>query len=285
MAVNRPASRRKPASRRWPGGIALLWPIPVLALVALLAWGSRSLWPTIFFTLTLLWPMSLTARRIGGARWGNAFGMTFSALLVLQAVLPLPLPDRPPATLERRFSSLDEAMRHIIAPQASAEWRRLRERSAATEVWVYVMTVLDDTAAHPQLSLAAGERHIGTLDASARLTPGQPPAVDRHEWYRVRLDPDLLRLDAPIELVVRPDASAPFTPGSVGLVGGFSYRPTNPPTPSAFFDGARWATEPESLLSPPAGEARDAQLDKPMRYFVELRLIDPETRRIIAALY
>ena len=55
--------------------------------------------------------------------------------------------------------------------------------------------------------------------------------------------------------------------------------------PSAFFDGARWAAEPEALLKPLPGQARGVQLDKPMRYFVELRLIDAETRRIVAALY
>jgi hypothetical protein len=66
----------------------------------------------------------------------------------------------------------------------------------------------------------------------------------------------------------------------VGVVGGFSLRPTVRPTPSAFYDGAQWSTEPAAMLPSWPSGVRGAA-----RFYVELRLIKQAFRRQTLSTY
>lgn len=266
---------------------ALVWPLPALALIVLTEGNVRAEWTLSFFTLTLLWPASLAARRIGGSRAAAALGSTFAVLLSLQALLPDRPPDVQPAVLERRFDTLEEAVRHVIHPEAaSGEWRQVQSRSATAEAWVYVLTVLASGVGQPHLTLSLNERPIARLDSSTRLRRETSSQNERHEWHRVQLDQEVVTSGAPLEFVLGPAADASFVPGAVGIVGGFNYRPSSGPNSSALFDGTRWISDPAALLPTlPTGESLATQTSARMRYFIELRLVDLVSRRIIAAFY
>jgi hypothetical protein len=93
-----------------------------------------------------------------------------------------------------------------------------------------------------------------------------------------------LEASQPLEIVIRPDPDVPFVPGATGLIGGFSFRPTAPPQPSAFFDGARWSSDIGALFPGLAGDGGYAQ-PGPQRYYIELRFVDPATRNVAAIYY
>ena len=64
------------------------------------------------------------------------------------------------------------------------------------------------------------------------------------------------------------------------LMGGFSYKPTKPPRPSAFFNAGIWSSVPGDLLPTyPSQELR------PARYYIELRIVHPSSRRLLATYY
>ena len=85
---------------------------------------------------------------------------------------------------------------------------------------------------------------------------------------------DQLEKDPLLEVTVGPTGPERFAPAAVGMVGGFSLRPTVRPTPSAFYDGTSWSTEPPAMLPLwPAGVTGAA------RYYVELRVVKQAFRR------
>ena len=265
---------------------SLAWPAAPLVLVALFGRNERATWPIVFFTLTLLLPASIAAGRIGGRRWGLGLSAVFAGLLALQIVLPPPIPNRQAATLERRFSERTQAARHVITPPvASPEWRAMWERAAPVQAYVYVLTVLGAEVVQPSLEVTLNEQALGRLDQRSRVHDASP-ATERHEWHRLPLTRSQIEATARLEFRVFPDPAAPPAPNAVGLVGGFSYRPTTAGQPSAFFDGALWRTDPASVLPrAPQDAITPPQPTDRLRYFVELRLIDTETRRVLAAYY
>src|SRR5215213_5145629 len=93
----------------------------------------------------------------------------------------------------------------------------------------------------------------------------------------------VLERDALLDVNISPSRPETFVPGSVAVVGGYSLRPTVRPTPSAFFDGERWSTDPASMFPQWASRVRGAA-----RYYVELRLVrvvPPGVRRLAATYY
>jgi len=63
------------------------------------------------------------------------------------------------------------------------------------------------------------------------------------------------------------------------VAGGFSFRPSVAEGASAFFDGSAWRTEESALFDGvPEGAGR-------LRYHIELRLVDPMTRRLLGIYY
>ena len=269
-------------SRLW----SVAWPIPPLALVALFGRNERATWPIVFFTLTLLLPATIAAGRIGGRRWGLGLSAAFAFLLVMQVVLPPPIPNRQEATLERRFTERTQVARHVITPPIAApEWRALWERPTPTEAYVYVLVALGAEVAQPSLEVSLNGQPLGRLDQRRRVRDSNSLA-ERHEWHRLPLTRQQIESSATLEIGVSPDPAAPLTPDAVGLVGGFSYRPSTPGQASAFFDGTGWRADAASVLPrTPTNAIGSTRPTERVRYFIELRLIDAETRRILAAYY
>jgi hypothetical protein len=264
----------------WPA-----WPLPALALLVLGRRGDETVL-VAFFSLILLWPLTLAVGRVAGQRAGAAAGAAAALLLAVQVVLPAPVQRIQPVALERRFAHPGEIARHTIRlPSAGHEWQTLWARTPSPEAYVYVQLVREKGASEPGLVVRLNGVDLGPLTAATTVGEPQVPFgwQDEQVWHRLPVSRPQLEADPLVEIAVAPRPDAPPAPGTVGLVGGHSYRPTVPPAPSALFDGTSWSTDPSILLPRPPGARWDTT--SPVRYFVELRLVEPGSRHVLAMYY
>ncbi len=288
----RPSLARDPR-RLW----LLLWPLPTLLLLALSGAAGPSFWPVTFFTMVLLYPATLVTARLFGPRAGAAAGAVLAGLLALRLFVPPPAPAVQPATLERRFNLPTQQARHTIRlPLIDPGWQHLWSRTPEPEAYLYFLVATRAGVVDPSLTVLLGDGELGGLSPRTRLTPpksAETGARDEQHWHRLPLSRRQLEGQPLLRVTVQPGPG--FTPGGAGLGGGYSYHPTMGPTPSEYFDGERWTTDPRLMLPdipniygapsrPYPHPAAGAPID-PVRYFIELRLIDPQTRKLLAVYY
>jgi hypothetical protein len=250
-----------------------LWPVAGLGPVAMVSGGFAAVVLLGFFVVIALWPGVLLVERLAGSRAAFVSAAACTALLLAQAVLPAPQLAREPVWLSRSFDSERQIARHSMAlPTDDARWSALWARSPQPEAFLYVALALAEGVDDPALQIRLGGRTLGELDRNAALKGGSP-------WYRLRVARSELQGQPPLEVTIAPRPGT-LAPGAVRLHGGFSSRSTVVPRPSAFFDGERWLSEPDALLPGYASQGAG-----PARYYVELRLIDPTTRRVLTVYY
>ena len=127
----------------------------------------------------------------------------------------------------------------------------------------------------PSLSVQVGGQPPADLSPATRVgDAGAPEDGMTLNWHRIEVTRDQLEKDPLLEVTVGPTGPERFAPAAVGMVGGFSLRPTVRPTPSAFYDGASWSTEPPAMLPLWPGGVKGAA-----RYYVELRVVKQAFRR------
>ena len=257
----------------------LLWPVPALAASFVALDGSRSFWLGGFLTLALLWPVSLAVQRVAGNVAGAIVATLLCGLHVAQLALPPPIANAQPNVLERRFTTPQQAIRHTFRlPLGDVRWESLWARTPPAEAYLYFYVSRDRETVDGALSVTLDGVTLGDLSSRSAVA-GSP------EWHRLPVTRAQLETARPFTVVVGPSAHAPFVAGALGFGGGFSFRPSAPPTPSAFFDGSAWSSAPEALFPDLAG-ARDLfPQPGPQRFFVELRFIDPATRRFLGVYY
>ena len=76
-------------------------------------------------------------------------------------------------------------------------------------------------------------------------------------------------------------------PDAVGLLAGFSYRPTSPQNVAEWFDGRQWtsgagAVLPSEVLAPVVSFAH---FRGSVRYMVDVRVVEPGSGRVLAVYY
>lgn len=259
--------------------IVLLWPVPSLAASYVALGGSRSFWLGSYLTLALLWPASIAVWRVAGGYASVGVATVLCALHVLQLVLPAPIANRQPNVLERRFTTPQQAIRHTLRlPVGERQWNELWLRTPTPESYLYFYVTREHESADVALTVALGERPLGELSHRTIVASSR-------EWHRLPASRSELEASHPLDIVVAPASAAQFVPGAIGLGGGFSYRPTAPPSPSAFFDGVQWSSEPLDIFPDLAAAREDFPRPGPQRFFVEVRFVDPVTRRFLAIFY
>jgi hypothetical protein len=256
----------------------LIPPLVGWSALAVATKGGPAIWPWAFFVLVIAAPAALAVHRVFGPGPGSLAAGIAGLLLAAQTVLPPPQLRQEPALLARPFENERQLARHSLrlpAEDLEAIWRRTPEPRA----YLYVALRLEPDRADSGLVIRVGESAPANLDGAARLSPLREAAASvETAWYRIALDRALVGGRSPLSVVVAPRGGPwPATAG-VSLLGGFSFRPTDPPAPSAFFDGAAWSIEASALFPGYSGHA-------PVRYYVELRLVDPETGHLLAIYY
>ena len=259
--------------------IAVAWPVPVVA--GLLVVGGRG--PLLaVVTLALFWPLSLALLTLWGPRPAAGAGLVCSGLLAAQFVLPHPVMQAQRLTLERRFSETDQIARHRIKLPDSPERRwGLSTRRPPPQPYLYVSIVNRQLGADPPLRVLVGTLDLGRPTRDTRTVAQYRGAESEVYWHRFAVPIEAIADQQVLDVQVAPDAAAGFAPGVVGLMGGYSYRPSMP-TPSAFFDRGEWNSDPVTVLP---GEGHPPGFHGPVRYHVELRVLDPVTRQFIEILY
>lgn len=294
--------RRLAAARLWQGrepwrAWLFLWPLPTLLLLLLPGASGTSFWLVAFFTLILLYPATLAISRILGRRAGAMVGGVFFSLFALRLVLPVPSPTVQPAILERRFDLPTQQARHTIRlPLESPAWKALWTRTPEPQAYLYVLISTRPGVQDPALVVRLADRELGSLSLQTRLrapASTEPATIDQRHWHRLPVTRSDLEKQSLLRVTVQPGPA--FVAGAAGVDGTYSYRPTNGPSPSDFFDGERWTADPRELLpdapgpfgapSRPYLHLAPGAAPTPLRYFIELRLIDPMTRRILSAYY
>lgn len=262
--------------------LALLgWPLAALLAIAIAHGGRRTALLPAFLTLVLLWPATLAAGRIAGERAGAAGGLLLAGLFWLQAILPHPVPEVQHSMVEKRLESPAQSVRHVIRlPLGSPSWRSRWAATPPPEAYLYVMLSVAEGTRSPALGVQIEGQPVGELTATTWARGGPQEGAGGSGWHRIRLSREALERDPLLEVTVAPVSPESFTPGAVGFIGGYSLRPTVRPAPSAFFDGERWSTEPQVLLP-----AWPDGVSGAVRYYVELRLIHPLSRRLIGTYY
>ncbi|MGI8422844.1 MAG: hypothetical protein ACR2NO_01780 [Chloroflexota bacterium] len=134
----------------------------------------------------------------------------------------------------------------------------------------------------PPLVARIGEQDLGAISRVTRAVEQKRTEQFELFWHRLPVPNALVERAEVLNVEVFPNPDALFSPGVVGLVGGYSYRPSAPPAPSAFFDGFAWSADPVTVLP---GEGHPAGFTGPVRYHVELRVFAPDTRRYLYLLY
>lgn len=260
--------------------IAVAWPVPVVA--GLLVVGGRGpLFAVV--TLALFWPLSLAFLTLWGPRPAAGAGLVCSALLAAQFFLPPPVIQAQRVTLERRFSESDQIARHRIKLPDSAESRwGLSTRRPPPQPYLYVSIVNRLLGADPPLRVSVGALDLGRATRQTRTVAQYRGAESEVYWHRFPLPIEALVGHQVLDVQVTPDTAAGFAPGAVGLMGGYSYRPSLPPSPSAFFDRGVWHLDSITVLP---GEGHPPGFLGPVRYHVELRVLDPVTRQFVEILY
>jgi hypothetical protein len=259
---------------------AVVWPAPVVA--GLLLIGGRG--PLLaVVVLALFWPASLALLIVFGPRAAVAAAIACSALLVSQFLLPAPTMQAQRISLERRFTSLDQVARHQIKlpSDAAARWG-LTTRRPPPQPYLYLSIVNRALGDDPPLRVTVGAYDLGRATRATRVAAQYRGADSEVFWHRLALPLAVLSGEATLEVQIVPDPTSGFVPGVVGLMGGYSYRPTSPPTPSSFFDNGSWQHDPVVVLP---GEGHPPGFHGPVRYHVELRVLDPATRQFIDVLY
>jgi hypothetical protein len=258
------------------------WPAPALAVALVAGHGSRTAWLIAFFSLVLLWPATLATGRVAGRRAGAAAGVVCAALLVAPLVAPAPALRLDPLMLERRFDSPQQVARHTLRlPVHERAWAALWSARPESEAYLYFSVLsYNGYAGEPGLTVRLGDRPLGDLTMRT-LAPGRGnDGTGDQAWHRLRVTRQELEAAPLLQVTVAPRGDAPVIPGETGLAGGYSFHPTDGPQASAFFDGERWRTEPTAVLAglPPGATV-------PVRYYIELRILQSSTRRWIALYY
>ena len=257
-----------------------LWPIPALAAVFAAFWGSPTAWIVAFFSLVLLWPATLAARRIAGPAAGVIGGGICTTLLAALLVLPPPAIRTQPTSLVRRLSAPNEALRHTFRlPVTSRSWTALWSQSPQPVAYLYLWVNSHASAQDPGLVVRLGDQELGRLTLDT-LAPPQRRIPRDLAWHRLPVSRQQLEATPLLHVTVALDPASRLEPGVAGLEGGYSFAPTYPPSPSSFFDGERWTTDPHVVLPghPPG-------FDGPVRYYIELRIFEPGTGRALAIYY
>jgi hypothetical protein len=257
------------------------WPFAAVAVLALAAPAWRGTWLMAFFTFILLWPASLVVARIAGERAGLLTSTLCLGLLLAQVILPPPVFPVDMLVYERPFEHQGQVAQHTLRlPVDDRGWLSLWSRSPEPEAYVYVSIANRRRPEPPPLMVSLNGRELGAFGAGTRAAPQVEADKEERVWHRLRVPRADLEYEADLQIEVRPLPS--LVPAAVGVIGGYSYRPTRPPAPSAFFDGTMWSTEPSVMLPVPG---RSPALLGPMRYFIELRVVDPVDRRFLAIYY
>jgi hypothetical protein len=272
--------------RAWWRVLLAAWPLAALVAIGIAhGWGRTALLPA-FLTVVILWPATLVVGRLAGARAGAVAGVLCAGLLWLQALLPAPSPALQRSLLLRRFDDPRQSVRHVLRPPVgSAAWRDLWSRTPPPDAFLYVMVMTGPGSVDPGLRVQLGGQPLGDLTAETWAGRGKPGTeTGSSGWYRLPVSRAALEQGGLLEVSIAPADPETFVPGSVGLFGGYSLRPTVPPAPSAFFDGERWSTAPSTLLPDWPSEIKGA-----VRFYVELRVLQsrslPGNHRVLAIYY
>lgn len=266
---------------------------PVLGLLPPLVQGAGGAVPTAFFVLVLLWPATLLVTRIAGVPAGAVCGGVCVVLLAAQAVLPPPEPAIQPDTLWRRFDHPQQAARHSMRlPVRERDWAAMWARRTEPEAYLYFLLVIHETVRDPALTVWLNDEELGHLSAATEVAVAA--AFPQH-WHRLPVRRDQLEASEVTHVRVALRAAAPPPAGGVGLVGTYSLRPTFGPAASAFFDGRDWSMAPRVVLPelppPPNRDVVRTLVEKqmsaadPVRYVIELRILDPAAKRWLAVYY
>lgn len=273
--------------QRWAHIWVVVWPGPLLAALIVASRFSRGALLPAFFVLVLLWPVTLATLRIAGAFAGAMASCLCALLLVAQVVIAAPALPTLPETRIRYFDQPQQAARHTLRlPTGDPAWQRLWSRSPAPAVYLYFLVATKPDVADPGLGVRLGARPIGELSAATRYAELGDENQQHVSWFRIPVTRDELEAEAPLSIIVAPLPAAWAGPGSSGLLGGFSFHPTFPPAPSAFGEGGQWVTDPATVL-PPAASAPATRVAPggPMRYYIELRFVQPKSGRFLAMFY
>ena len=171
-------------------------------------------------------------------------------------------------------------------PVDTAQWEHLWSSHPKLQAYVYVMVATDDTVESPMLLAKIGERDFRTIDVESQVVRAGGTNGSSRYWHRLPISREQLEVAKDFVITISPQAAYQSMPGRVGLAGGYSYRPTVPGTPSELLVGDRWTTDPHLLLPILPADAASRPSDPgPVRYFIELRLIDTDTGLIKAIYY
>ena len=270
-----------PARGAWGRRLLYAWPLGAVG-IALLGSGSASAaWLIAFTWIAALLPVALVIGRVFGVTAGTLAHSVSAFLVIAQVVLPAPALSVGPQGLTRAFASPDQMVRHRIGlPPGQTAWGALIAGGPEPEAYVYVAIAPQPGIPAPPLAVTLGSTRLGILTRTSLL-----PGVGDDEtimWHRLRVPGTVLRSHpdaSPLEIVIAPETDGGFSPASVAVAGGFSFRPSVAEGASAFFDGSAWRTEESALFDGvPEGAGR-------LRYYIELRLVDSMTRRLLGTYY
>lgn len=259
------------------------WPVAAVPLLALADPQRRPASLAIYFTLVLLWPISLVTMRLAGVRAGAAVGGACVALFAGSLVLPRPNYLLQPVVLERPLTEPTQAVRYTMQiPTNASSWRMMWGRQPEPEAYLYIQASRPLSAPVVAIRLTLPGRAATLTNES--VVPGvSEEGIRARYWYRLRLSRAELEQSDRFPVVLSAAASGrpegdPNNP-AVALLGAFSFRPTYAGATSEFFDGSRWSADPGSVLPGfPEGQGQ-------ARYSVEIRIVEPTTRRLLAVYY
>jgi len=283
MPPDSTAVQRQSRSTRWAWARRALraWPLGAVGLAFLTSGSAAAAWLIAFTWIAALLPVVLVIGRVFGATAGTLAHGASALLIVAQVLLPAPDLSVGPLSLTRSFTSPDQMVRHRIGlPAGQTSWEALLAGVPEPEAYIYVAIAPQPEVPAIPLAVTSGATRLGTL-TRASLVPGVSDS-ETIMWHRLRLPATVLHSQpdaSPLEIVITPETDGSFTPASVAAVGGFSFRPGVADGASAFFDGSAWQTAGAALFEGvPESAGR-------LRYYVELRLVDPETRRLRGVYY
>jgi hypothetical protein len=240
--------------------------------------GSNATWMVAFSWVAPLLPVSLAIGRIFGPVAGTWAHAVSAMLIALQLVLPPPQLNVGPLAVARPLAGGQRVRQAVRLPLGTAGWTRLWSRDPQPEAYIYVNVLVPPGTSDPRLALQLNGRPFASLEAQTLLP--KTPSDEANVWHRIHVSRADLEAAPILETVItaRPDGAA--FPGRVGVLGGFSFRPSAPVPPPAFSSGSTWETDPNALF-----EGVHLPSGTPVRYYVDVRLIDSKTRDIIATYY